>query len=111
METASPTWSKTELQVYILLLCARADNVESPKEIELIKSKVDASLFEKVYAEFTGDTLDNSLQKIQNNISYHEYSFMELTELRSEMHEVFNSDKKFSRLEHKLDKILDNIIY
>ena len=31
-------WNKKELKIYILLLCANADNEESEKEIELIKS-------------------------------------------------------------------------
>ena len=104
-------WSKTELQIYILLLCANADNDETKSEIKLIKSKTDAKTFRKIYKEFSNDSEDESYQKIDASIQTHDYSHMELSDFRKEMLEVFNSDNNFSIMEHNLNKIMDNMLY
>lgn len=104
-------WSKAEMQVYILLLCANADSNVTHEELEVIQTKADEEIFKKMYAEFTGDSEEISLQKIQENLVNHEYSHKELVELRKEMFEVFFADKKFSRMEKTLEKILNNILY
>ena len=111
MKAEKQYWTKTEIEIYILLLCANADANISREELELIKQKGDSETFQKVYAEFLGDTEEQSLLKIQENLVYHEYSHKELVELRREMFEVFFADKKFSQMEQTLDKILSNIIY
>ncbi|MFC4720856.1 hypothetical protein ACFO5O_00875 [Geojedonia litorea] len=104
-------WTKTELQTYILLLCANADSVETSEEIDLIKSKVDKSTFDKIYAEFSQDSEDESLDKINEAIHLHEYSNIELAQFRKEMYEIFFSDCSFSMMERNLDKIMDNMLY
>ncbi len=111
MNNQQQHWTKTELQIYILMLCANADSKVTQEELELIKSKTDKETFDKMYEEFSGDTEEESLEKIQDNLVVHEYSHKELTQLRKEMFEVFFSDKKFSMMENTLDKILDNILY
>ncbi len=111
MKSESTHWNKTELQIYILLLCANADSKMTDEEIKLIKSKTDKETFDKMYAEFQDDSEEESLEKIQDNLVNHEYSHKELADLRKEMFEVFFSDKKFSLMENTLDKILDNILY
>lgn len=111
MKSEQQHWTKAELQIYILFLCANADSKMTEEEIELIKSKTDKATFEKIYQEFSGDTEEESLEKIQDNLALHEYSHKELSELRKEMFEIFFSDKKFSMMENTLDKILDNILY
>ena len=111
MNSQDQDWTKAELQIYILLLCANADSVETEQEIKLIKSKTDKETFDKMYREFSGDTEEESLEKIQDNMVLHEYSHKEIAALRKEMFEIFFSDKKFSMMENTLDKILDNIIY
>ncbi len=111
MKEESSPWTKSELQIYILLLCANADSVETEEEINLVRSKTDKETFERIYAEFSRDTEEESLEKIQDNLVLHEYSHKELIELRKEMFEIFFSDKKFSMMENTLDKILDNILY
>ena len=111
MSSEQQYWTKAELQIYILLLCANADSIETEEEIALIKSKTNKETFEKMYQEFSGDTEEESLEKIQDNLVVHEYSHKEISELRREMFEVFFSDKKFSMMENTLDKILDNILY
>lgn len=111
MKDQNTGWTKSELQIYILLLCANADSNLTEEEIKVIRSKTDEETFDKIYDEFCGDTEDESLEKIKDDLVNHEYSHRELVELRKEMFEVFFSDKKFSRMENTLDKILDNIIY
>ncbi len=111
MKPKKNIWSKTELQVYILLLCANADNKESEKEINMIKLKTDQETFERIYQEFSEDTDEERLDKIDTDIHLHEYSMKEIADFRREMYEIFFSDCNFSLMEKNLDRILDNIIY
>lgn len=111
MESKQNTWSKEELQTYILLLCANADNDESEKELEMIKSKTDDKTFERVYQEFSGDSEDERLEKIDTAIHLHEYSNKEISAFKQEMYEIFFSDCNLTLMEKNLDRILDNIIY
>lgn len=111
MKSKKNPWTKTELNIYILLLCANADAVQSEEEINLIKSKVDAETFERVYREFSGDSEERGIEKIEENIELHYYSTMELAQLRKEMQEVFFADQKFLTMERNLDRLLGNIIY
>lgn len=104
-------WSKSELQIYILMLCANADSTMTEEELEVIKNKTDKETFDRLYQEFLEDSEDESLEKIQDNLVLHEYSHKELVALRKEMFEVFFSDKKFNQMENTLDKILNNILY
>ncbi|WCO02725.1 hypothetical protein [Psychroserpens ponticola] len=104
-------WTKLELQIYILLLCANADSEETDLEIEMITSKVDTDTFNKIYNEFKADTEDEQLEKIDDNIHQHEYTNMELAKFRQEAHHIFFSDGKFMQMEQNLNRILDNILY
>jgi hypothetical protein len=111
MTTHINPWTKSQLKIYVLLLCANADQELHEKEIELIKSKVDTNIFEEVLQEFSKDTEDESLEKIASNMQFQDYSNMELAELKREIHEVFFTDGKFQMMEQNLEKILDNIVY
>ncbi|OMP30390.1 hypothetical protein [Mangrovimonas sp. DI 80] len=111
MKPEANTWTKTELQVYILLLCANADSHESEAEINLIKSKSSPETFEKMYQEFSSDTEEQRFEKIDDTVQLHHYSNIELAQLRREMYEVFFSDCNFAMMERNLDKIMDNILY
>ncbi len=111
MKSETNKWTKTELQTYILLLCANADSDESKKEIKLIKSKVEKKTFKKIYKEFSNDEEDERLEKIDNNIHLHEYSHTELATFRNEINEVFSVDNEFAMMESNLNRILDNILY
>jgi hypothetical protein len=105
-------WTKLELQIYILLLCANADSEETKVEIEMIKSKVDTETFDKIYNEFKNDTDEETqFEKIDDNIQKHEYSNMELASFRQEIHEIFFSDGKLKLREENLNRILDNLLY
>lgn len=108
---ADHPWSKSELQVYILLLCANADSEETQKERDMIKAKVDASTFERIYQEFKQDNDEMRLDKIDDAVQLLEYSPRELNDLKREMYEIFFSDCDFNLMERNLDRILDNILY
>lgn len=111
MASKSNNWNKQELKIYILLLCANADSVKSKEEIELIKSKTDSETFDKIFKEFSQDTEDEGLAKIDENIQLHYISRNELIELQNEISEVFFSDNVITMMEKNLARILDNIIY
>ncbi|WP_026838538.1 hypothetical protein [Gillisia sp. JM1] len=104
-------WSKQELKIYILLLCAKADSIESDEEIDMIKSKIDSETFDRLYNEFCCDDEDHCLDKIQSAIAKHEYSNKEIKGLRKEIYEVFLTDKKFNMKERNLDRLLDSMLY
>lgn len=110
--TSQPNhWDKSELQLYILLLCANADNKETEKELDLIKSKVSGETFKSIYDEFSRDSQDKRLEKIERAISTHHFTTMELSAFRTEIHEIFMSDGRLSLHEGRLDSLLDNILY
>ena len=111
METEKTNWNKEELHTYILLLCANADDVEGEEELNLIKQKTNAATFSKIYAEFSADTEDESLEKINRTVQRFNYSHMELVALRKEMDDIYFADQKYGMMERNLDKILDSIIY
>ena len=104
-------WTKTEMHIYILLLCANADSNATDEEINLIKSKCNKDTFDKIYKEFLGDNEETGLDKIEDNVHFHQYSHLELAKLKKEMRQIFLSDNKLTMMEENLDQILDNIIY
>jgi len=111
MKTEYPPWSKAELKTYILLLCAKADEVVARQELELIKSKTEATTFKKMYEEFCKDNEDQCLEKIRDTLQDHEFSYWELSQMRKEIEEVFAADQKVVMKERILGRILDNILY
>lgn len=111
MKKEHPKWSKEELKIYILLLCAKADWKETPEEMTLIRSKSNQEIFDRIYKEISEDNEDISLDKIEASIEKHNYSTMEIIELKKDIQEVFSSDKDFSLKERYIDEILDNLIY
>ncbi|MEB8330699.1 hypothetical protein OO009_15180 [Flavobacteriaceae bacterium KMM 6897] len=111
MKNKQPKWSKNELKVYILLLCAQADWDETPEEIAFIKSKTTPEIFDKIKKEANEDNEDISLDKIEAAIEEHRFSTLELIELKKEIQDIFISDKNFTLKERYIDEILDNLIY
>tara|TARA_R100000935_G_C2836561_1_gene168449 strand:- start:428 stop:763 length:336 start_codon:yes stop_codon:yes gene_type:complete len=111
MKNSKPKWSKNDLKIYILLLCANADTVETEDELYIIRSKIDPETYEKMYNEFSNDTEDLSFEKIKSSVAKHEFSNRELLHLKSEIREILLSDKKLGRGEQYLERILNNILY
>ena len=104
-------WSKEDLKIYILLLCAKIDNEESEEEMTLIKSKTDEETFNRLYNEFCCDEEDGCYEKIEDAINKHQYSYKEISDLKNEIQEIFHSDNKFGMREKYLEKVFDNILY
>lgn len=48
MKNELSKWSKAELKIYILLLCAKIDQEESEEELALIKSKTGEDTFNRI---------------------------------------------------------------
>jgi hypothetical protein len=111
METDHTQWSKAELKTYILMLCAKADKLETEEEIALIKTKTSEEMFDKMYREFQNDDEDKSLEKIQDTLERQQYSEIELCKLKNEIQQLFAVDRKISMSESNLGRILENIIY
>lgn len=111
MTAKANKWTKEEFHTYILLLCANADSEESEDELNLIKSKVSTDTFENIYEEFKGDSEEERLEKVDDNIHLHDYTNIEMAQLRREMYEIFFSDCDFKMMERNLDRIFDNILY
>ena len=111
MNKKAKNWTKTELQIYILLLCANADKEETEEELEMILAKVSKKIFGKIYIEFHNDSQKKRLKKVDKNVHQHAYTTMELIEFRKDVYEVFFSDDNFTMLEKRLDWTLDNILY
>ncbi|WP_339754809.1 hypothetical protein [uncultured Winogradskyella sp.] len=111
MKNELTKWTKAELKIYILLLCAKIDQEESEEEMALIKSKTDLEIFDKLYNEFCCDEEDSCFEKIEDAINHHHYTPKELNELKKEILDVFHSDKKFSMKERYLETVFDRILY
>ncbi len=111
MKPAKTQWSKEALKAYILLLCAKADQMRTEAELNLIKSKIPSTIFETVYREFSKDTEDEGLEKIQYALEQHDYSNRELAELKKEIQEIFSTDHLVNIKERNLGWILDNMLY
>lgn len=111
MTASTNSWTKAELQAYILFLCAHADGMEDEREMAVIRSKVDGAVYTRVHDEFLADSEEDRLRKIEEAIHLHHYSEMELADFRREMYEVFFADCDFKGKEKYLDQILDNILY
>lgn len=111
MKNKKPDWSKTELQIYIMLLCANADKKETEEELEMIQRNTSQKTFLKMYKKFHKHSKKKRLKKIETVIDNHDYSQMELAAFRREMYKIFFSDGRFSMLEERLDWTLDNILY
>ena len=111
MESQTRQWTKDELEIYILLLCANADSVITQEEVDSIGAKFNSATFDKIYEEFKDDSEDDGLKKIEHNICHHEYSHKELSEIRSDMKTIFYADNRYSLMERNMERILNRILY
>lgn len=111
MKNDKISWAKHELEIYVLLLCANADATQSEEEINLIRSTVNPECFDRIYEEFSGDTEEESLKKIEACVACHEYSHKELSEIRQRMKDVFFTDKRYGMMERNMERILNRILY
>ena len=111
MKSKKLNWTKSELHVYILLLCANADKKQTQEELELILSKVSKKTFKKMYAKFHKHSENKRFKKVEKAVKNLEYSERELAEFKREMRDIFLADNSFSLFEKRLEWTLDNILY
>lgn len=90
MKSKNVPWTNQELKTYILLLSANIDSDRTKEERKLIKSNIDPKIYKKIKNEFSGDTEEENLKKIEDKL---------------QMHEIFNSDKNFKLTKINLDRI------
>ena len=102
MSDSSDHWSKNDLQAYLLLYCANADFTEKEEEIELIKSKVNASDYKAISKEFDNDNDYQSIQKVQDAIKRLNMSETQIAELIAETKNLFLADGNFDAAERAL---------
>lgn len=111
MKTNATSWSKAELKAYILMLCAKVDNLESEEEIALIKTKTSEEIFAKMYSEFQNDNEEDSIEKIEDALERHQYSKLELCKLKNDIQQLFAVDRKIPISGSNLGPHIENIIY
>ena len=109
MKEVTVNWTKEDLKIYILIYCANADFTESKFEIDMIKSKIQFSDFDKIHTEFEKDNDFLSIQKIQYSMREHNYSHEEIDTLKSEIKDLFFSDGKYDVLEENLFRGLSHL--
>ena len=102
-------WTKEELNAYILIYCANADFTESKNEMDLIKSKIPTSVFEKVHHEFKKDNDYQSIQKIQSSLERLGFTNDEKNLLLFDIKKIFLSDDNYDILEKNLMRGLNRI--
>jgi len=111
MNTYTTTWNKQELSAYLLLYCANADFIETNKEIDFIRSKVDLLYFKPIHDEFEKDNDYQSIQKIQSTLNRLNFEKAQKDELIEEIKDLFLADGDYNQLELTLfiglKKILD----
>ena len=110
MNAKKTSWTRAELKIYILLLCANADFVETPAELRLISTKVDEESFNRIYNEFSMDSEEERLKKIESALAHHDLNPEEVVQLKAEIQEIFLSNKHVSMMEHKLEDLLNKLL-
>ncbi len=110
MSNSSTHWSKNELQAYILLYCANANFTESPEEIALIKSKVDAKNYKEIHKEFDNDNDYQSIEKIIDAVDRLNLSDKQIDKMIMEIKELFMADGDFDAAEKALFSGLKHIL-
>ena len=95
-------WTKDEMVAYILLYAAHSDFKENNHERNIIISKVDMQTFQSIHDEFDLDNDYQSIQKIMNALSTHNYSKDDINLLLIEIKTLFFSDGDYNINEQNL---------
>ncbi|RMA64478.1 hypothetical protein [Ulvibacter antarcticus] len=102
MHDFKTNWTRQELSAYLLLYCAHADFIESEKEVELIRSKVDKEHYKSIHEEFEIDNDYQSIQKIEAAIDRLGYNKEQIHDLVEEMKMLFHVDGEYDAAENAL---------
>lgn len=105
-----PKWNRDEFRCFLLLYAAMADSNISPKEKDLITSKIDNQSHQAVREEF--DAL-NDFEKLNVIASYKETYYPtaeDKAELLVRIEELFEIDGEYTRTEHNLFMMLRKLL-
>ncbi|MBL4668469.1 MAG: hypothetical protein HRT73_16555 [Flavobacteriales bacterium] len=102
MKDFNTNWTRNEFKAYILLYCANADFIETPEEIEMIKSKIDGDTYKSIHKDFDNDNDYQSLQKILSTLKRFEYSEAEIDVLFGKIKDLFLADGEYGTVEQNL---------
>lgn len=102
MKSGNQPWTKEEFHTYLLIYSMNADYSESQNELDIIKNRVGETTYSKMHSVFEKDNDYQSIQKVQKAIDDLNYSKEEVTNLFTEIKELFLSDGKFDILEQNL---------
>lgn len=104
------TWTNEEFQAYVLLCAAQADLVETEEEKNMILTKVDQTIYEKIHAEVDTDNDYQRAQKILSTVERLGYTPEDKLALKREIAKLFMSDGKIATLEKNLMLVLTKLI-
>ncbi len=105
----SSNFSRDEFLTFVLIYAAHGDKVVKESEIEYIKKRTSAELFERVFESFNSE---NHVQNFQVLVRHKEKFFPGKSgsqELLDEMEQVFVADGEYHDLEKKLFGSVRNI--
>lgn len=103
-------WNKTDFMAYVMFYAAKADQVITKDERELINSKFDAETVSRIEAEINDDNDYQRLEKLDGYVKSNNCSEEQIANLLSEIKAVFESDGKFDRLEQTTFKFLEKAL-
>lgn len=103
-------WTPNELKAYLLIYAMNADYVENALELEVIKSKIGTTTYDKMHKEFNMDNDYQSIQKINKAIEEQGYKKPQVKNLLNEIKEIFNADGDFDILERNLNLGLKRVL-
>ena len=110
MSNTNTSWTKAELEIYLLIYCANANFSESKKEKEFIKKHAQSDIYKRMHEEFEKDNDFISLQKIQSNFENLNINQAEKDELFSEIKELILCDGKGDVLEENIFRGLKHLL-
>ncbi len=110
MEDLQTQWTKKEFEAYVLLYCSYADLKETAEETHYIEEKIKHLDVERIRHEFEQDNDFQSNQKIQSTLRRFKYSEQELSNLLTEIKELFLADGVYHMLERNMSTVFDRLI-
>ncbi len=103
-------WTKEEFIAYLLLYAAKADQIITKEELDIVHSKVNNESYEKIKAEIEQDNDYQSSQKILFNIEQFNFSKNDIETLMKEIKTLFLSDGKYDILEKNMYLALSHLL-
>lgn len=93
------TWTKDELLAYILIYVSHSDLNETWKEKAYILSRVDKSVYKRVYSQFEKDNDYQSIQYIIEAVKTHDYYRNDLADLFADVKLMAFADGAYTDME------------